>query len=210
QASKAQRYQEYSNRLKELRIGLGLREYGELSAQLDERTGVLDGLRAELEERAGRAAAWEADTQRLDQQLAELDDCLHRQEAALGRIREQIKTDEATLLHEGNLSVELEAELGRTRKRLSELTAWVASLNEAYTKAREEYLAADEQARGQRRDVRSHEETLAATVAGLAGLQRQAETDNADQLEQMRQAAQRQKDAHAAKAQPGQPRREPQ
>src|SRR5262249_57710209 len=83
----------------------------------------------------------------------------------------------------------------------SELTAWVASLKEAYTKAREEYLAADEQARGQRRDVRSHEEALAATVTGLAALQRQAETDKADQLEQIRQAAHRQNDAIAPKAQ---------
>src|SRR3954469_13618183 len=34
QAAKAQRYQEYSGRLKELRIGLGLQEYGEVARQL--------------------------------------------------------------------------------------------------------------------------------------------------------------------------------
>src|SRR5438132_1178054 len=34
QASKAPRYQEYSNRLKELRVGLGLREFDELAKQL--------------------------------------------------------------------------------------------------------------------------------------------------------------------------------
>src|SRR5439155_12547913 len=101
QASKAQRYQEYSDRLKELRIGLGLQEYREFTRQVDEQTAVLEQMRAELEERAARAAAWEADTQRLDQQLAELEEHLHAQEAALARIREQIKTDEATLGHEG-------------------------------------------------------------------------------------------------------------
>src|SRR5207248_4048178 len=74
QASKAQRYQEYNDRLKELRIGLGLQEYRQLTRQVDEQTAVLDQMRAELEERAVRATAWEADTQRLDRQLAELEE----------------------------------------------------------------------------------------------------------------------------------------
>src|SRR5262245_20944035 len=104
QASKAQRYQEYSARLKELRIGLGLQEYDQLSEQLRAQTEVLDGLRAELERHAAQASAGEAETQRLDSRLAELDELLHEQEALLGRTREQIKTDEATLVHEGNLS----------------------------------------------------------------------------------------------------------
>src|SRR5271166_381566 len=42
QAAKAQRYQEYSARLKELRVGLGLQEFGELTEALRGRTAVLD------------------------------------------------------------------------------------------------------------------------------------------------------------------------
>src|SRR5438874_1523638 len=45
QASKAQRYQEHSGRLKELRVGLGLQEYHELSEKLAAETAVLEGLR---------------------------------------------------------------------------------------------------------------------------------------------------------------------
>src|SRR5438552_2736164 len=55
QAAKAQRYQEYSGRLRELRIGLGLQEYHQLSEQLAAETAVLEGLRAALQERAARA-----------------------------------------------------------------------------------------------------------------------------------------------------------
>src|SRR5438128_5291567 len=80
QASKAQRYQEYSTRLKELRIGLGLQEYRQLSEQLAAQTEVLDRLRAALDERAAAAGASEAETERLDAQLAKLDDDLHQQE----------------------------------------------------------------------------------------------------------------------------------
>src|SRR5262249_36136856 len=47
QASKAQRYQEYTNRLKEMRIGLGLQEYHQLSEQLSAQAALLDEARAE-------------------------------------------------------------------------------------------------------------------------------------------------------------------
>src|SRR5207249_3837686 len=42
QAAKAQRYQEYSNRLKELRVALGLQEFHKLAEQLRAETAVLD------------------------------------------------------------------------------------------------------------------------------------------------------------------------
>src|SRR5437588_3549292 len=52
QAAKAQRYQEYSARLKELRLGLGLEEYHELTEKLAAETAVFDGLKAALEDRS--------------------------------------------------------------------------------------------------------------------------------------------------------------
>ncbi|HMC66968.1 MAG TPA: AAA family ATPase, partial [Gemmataceae bacterium] len=57
QASKAQRYQEYSSRLKELRVGLGLREYHELTQELDARVADLETLRAALAEGAAQTEA---------------------------------------------------------------------------------------------------------------------------------------------------------
>src|SRR5437763_3259695 len=50
QASKAQRYQEYSSRLKELRLGLGLQEYHQLDGHLQAETAILDDLRSRLAE----------------------------------------------------------------------------------------------------------------------------------------------------------------
>src|SRR6516165_4689415 len=55
QAAKAQRYQEYSQRLKQLRVSLSLREFGQLSERLDEETAVLDRMRAELAEQMAQA-----------------------------------------------------------------------------------------------------------------------------------------------------------
>src|SRR6516225_2504298 len=60
QASKAQRYQEYSSRLKELRVALGLQEFHQLAEQLQAEIAVLDNLRAGLEEQTQQAEAWES------------------------------------------------------------------------------------------------------------------------------------------------------
>src|SRR5437667_3874874 len=51
QAAKAQRHQEYSQRLQQLRVTLGLQEYHQLAERLTAESAVLDGLRAGLEEK---------------------------------------------------------------------------------------------------------------------------------------------------------------
>src|SRR5205807_7414512 len=111
QASKAQRYQEYSNRLKELRIALGLEEYRQMTARLEEELVVLEKLRAALNERTLQVEAWESETQKLEETLTGLDEGVHQQEAALANARQQIAAEETTLAHERSLSSELEADL---------------------------------------------------------------------------------------------------
>src|SRR5690349_11369038 len=71
QAAKAQRYKEYTDRLRALRLELGLREYHDLTEKLNAENQVLEGLRAELVQRAGRAAACEAESERLEILLAD-------------------------------------------------------------------------------------------------------------------------------------------
>src|SRR4029077_14271869 len=63
QASKAQRYQEYSNRLKELRVALGLEEYRQMTERLEEEPAVLEQLRAALEQRTAQVQSWDGETQ---------------------------------------------------------------------------------------------------------------------------------------------------
>src|SRR5947207_12129525 len=125
QASKAQRYQEYSARLKELRIALGLKEYQELARKLQTETEVLDQLNASLAERAAQTAAWEADMQRLEGVLSRLDDGLGAQEARLGEAREQIQAANTTLTHESSLAGELDVEVSKARVRQVELSGRV-------------------------------------------------------------------------------------
>ena len=65
QAAKAQRSQEYTARLKELRVALGLREYHRLTQTLDGKTNEFEALRAALRAETEQADAWERELARV-------------------------------------------------------------------------------------------------------------------------------------------------
>jgi chromosome segregation protein len=201
QAAKAQRYQEYSQRLQDLRIALGLEEFQQLSEQLTSETVVLDRLRAALAERAAQAEAWEADTRRLEEALARLDDAVREQEGLLATARQHIAAEEATLTHEWSLSADLEKDLAGTRVRMAELNARVAELAGSAARAADELRDAEAQANEQRGRLQTLEDALNAVNQGLADLQTQVQTDKAGHLELMRQAARLHNDAVSYQAQ---------
>src|SRR5215207_11057956 len=87
QAAKAQRYQEYTGRLRDLRLALGLREYRRLGEELSGVEAVLGELRGELAAAAARSADWTSDTQRLENELARLDAAAKADEAAVAQAR---------------------------------------------------------------------------------------------------------------------------
>src|SRR5262249_31857124 len=189
QAAKAQRYQEYSTRLKELRVAQGLDEYHQLAEKLREEMTVLEELKAGLEERSAQVEAWEANSRRLEETLGRLDEGVREQEAALANARQQIAAEETTLGHEWSLSANLETDLRTTRARMNELNVRVAALAQEAGRAAEELGAGETQGNDQRQQVRTLEDELGATVLRLAELQNQLQTDQAEHLEQMRQAA---------------------
>jgi chromosome segregation protein len=208
QAAKAQRYQEYSTRLKELRVALGLDEFHQLSERLQTEQAVLDGLHATLQEQTAQTETWEAEARQLEQALQRLDEAVHEQEVALAAARQQIATGEGTLTHEWTLSADLEADLARTRARLTELSSRVSTLAEARERAAGDLRVVEAQCEEQRSGVRLLEEELSAALLRLAELQTHVKTDKEDHLEQMRQAARLQNDVVSFKAQVDNLRRE--
>jgi chromosome segregation protein len=208
QASKAQRYQEYSNRLKELRVALGLEEYHQLTQRLDAEAVVLEGLRTGLQERSDQAEAWEADTRRLEESLGQLEDKVRHHEATLANARQQIAAEETTLGHEWSLTGDLETDLASTRARLTELSARVTSLVRAAASALEELEGAEVQGQKQRGIVKALDEQLAEATARLAELQAQIQADQVEHLEQVRQASRLHNDAVTSHAQINTLRRE--
>ncbi len=200
QAAKAQRYQEHSARLKELRIALGLQDYAEVAGQLQAETAILDGLRVGLDEQSARAAAWEQETAQLEAALRTTEEAAHQQESILANARQQIASEEITQGHEAALTADLEAELGGTRLRLAELDSRVAALAEIAAQTANELQGAEARSEEQRRGVRAIEDELQRVVLRLGVLQRQVEAEKKQHFEQMRHEGQLKNDAVSSKA----------
>jgi chromosome segregation protein len=201
QAAKAQRYQEYSNRLKELRVALGLEEYHQITQRLQEETEVLERLRTAVLQRSAQVEASESETRRIEELLTGLDLASHQQDTMLAQARQQIAAEETTLNHERSLSEELEIDLAATRTRLSELNERVAALTAAVSRAAADSRGAETEVREQQQQVDAFESGLQDAIRRLAELHRQTQADQADHLEHMRQAARLQNDMVSHKAQ---------
>jgi chromosome segregation protein len=200
QASKAQRYQEHSERLKQLRLGLGLHEFQQLAVQLETESAVLERLRAELTEKEAQSRSWDEQVRQLEQALQQLDGAVHECEDQQAVARQQIAAEEATAAHEASLSEDLAKDVVRTRASLSESSARVAALADAAARAAEEWHACELQCQTQREAVLCLETNLKAVDNRLAELHAQIEADKNEHLEQMRQAARLQNDAVSHKA----------
>ncbi len=201
QAAKAQRSQEYTARLKELRVALGLREYHRLTQTLDGKTSEFEALRAALRAETEQADAWERELRELEEALARLDAAVREQEAFLSAARQQITADETRLAHGRTQADDLEGELSRTRRLLAELTTHTATLSAAVGEAGREVKAAESEAAVQRGEVQRLEEELKGLDSRLLGLREQVRLEKDEHLECMRQAARLQNDAVSYRAQ---------
>jgi len=200
QASKAERYHEYSTRLKKLRIGLGLLEYGKINERLEVEEKLLQGLRGELDQRAARAGACEAEAERLEMHLADLEDELRERESGLAQIVQQIKTEQTTRAHEDALTVDLETELSTTRKRCAALTGRVRLLARAAVECVAELTGIEGEANAKQQEVALLDHDLRETLKQLQAVQERAAREKAEHLELMRRAAHLQNDAVATRA----------
>ncbi|GIW82819.1 MAG: chromosome partition protein Smc [Gemmatales bacterium] len=201
QAAKAQRYQEYSNELKELRLALGLRDFHFLTKQLDAQTAVLEALRAELNDRSLQAQNWESESRRLDESLLEIEQLAHEQESLLAGARERIASEETTWTHEWGLSSKLEADMMRMRRHLTDLSTRVASLAESARHSQQELEQGEALGQEKQRVVDELEKALGELDRRLAELQQQLQQDQSQHLEKMREAARLHNDAVSFKAQ---------
>ncbi len=200
QAAKAQRHQEHSGRLRELRVGLGLQDFQALAGRLAAETALFDEMRVALQEDMARAEGEEQRLAQLEQELARLDGAVREQEGLLADAQQRIAADGTTLAHEAELSAEVEADLERARAQLAGLTLRVKALSGAAEEAGRDLREAEAGAAQKETAARTLEEELGATARRLEALQEQLKIDKEGQLELMRQAGQLQNDVVTFKA----------
>jgi len=170
QASKAQKYKEYSDRLKELRVGLGAKEYRDLSAALAAEEAAL----AELTAAAGGSAAWAEELDRtaraLDAAVTATEAELRRQEAALADARQRIAGFEAGAKHDRAAAAEHEAEVLRVAKARADIAARLKAIEAELAKATAAAQAADAAFEAETHTAEAATAALAAATTRAADL----------------------------------------
>jgi chromosome segregation protein len=201
QAAKAQRFQEYTTRLRELRVGLGLSEYHVLNNALSERSSSLETLRSALQVHLADADARDRELAVLEASLARFDTSIREQEAELAAARQQIAAGKTTLGHEWALAEDLQNDLTHKRRQLVSLSLHVQTLAAATEQAASELGAAETLERSARQEVEVHERGLSGSDARLTALQDQMQREKGEHQEQMRHSARLQNDVVSYKAQ---------
>ncbi len=201
QAAKAQRYQEYTGRLKDLRVGLGLREFHQLHQRLTTQTAELEQIRAALREQTESADAGERELIRLEEELARLDLTIRDQESILADARQQIAAEEARVDSERATAEELEHELNQARQRLAALAIQAGELAESLIRARDESQMVEGYCQEQRQSADQRTGELARLEKQLAELHIAVDQEQARHMDQVGVAARLHNDALGYKTQ---------
>jgi chromosome segregation protein len=189
QASKAQRYQEYAARLRDLRVGLAVREFRELADTLDREGRVLTDLRAAVSGVAEKEKTGEDQARRLDDTLAAVEGELRTHEAALGRARQEIAGNEAAAKAERPTVERAEADLLRLGKQRVDLGHRTRRVHDDLARTADdlavvERAAADEQARASAAAA-----ALAGVTARIASLLKNTQADRNRLVELAKEAS---------------------
>jgi chromosome segregation protein len=190
QAAKAQKYQEYHARLRELRIGLGLREYAEIAAKLAEHEELLRQLQADTAEAAAKTETGEAEARKLDWELARTEDALRVQEKRLGEARQQIAAQDAVVKSGREQLRELAAELLRIGKQRADLGQRIRGLETDTAKAVADAADAAQHVTAMQARADAAAAALNVVAATIAELTRQTQEDRDRQFDYVNRAAQ--------------------
>src|SRR5262249_38052951 len=149
-AEKARRFQEHSGRLRELRVGLGLREFHDQTGKLTAESDRLEALRTEMSAAQMQVAVWEDEAKQLEASAAQADAEVAAAHEGLSEVRRRIATFHERQANESAKAIDVEAETAAARRRAIELEQMVRTLAESADRARGEVGQAEAEA-GERR-----------------------------------------------------------
>ena len=130
QASKAKRYQEYADRLQQLRTQVALADWRTLGEQVAAADRDVDQLRTEAIQFSAQAEAAEALAIELEKKLADTDDAIRGRESQIFHNRERIIALESRADHERTRCKELEEQIARDRRHLASMSMRAGDLEQ--------------------------------------------------------------------------------
>lgn len=195
QAAKAERHQEYTARLKELRVALATREVSQLNRQLAEVESALAESRAGLDDVTTRTESGEAELRKLDWEVSRTVESIRHHEAKLAEAKQAISTYETIANNERSNADTANAERLRLLKQQYELALRLKK-HEADIAAISEQLAhATESASQANRQVEELAGQLNQGQKHVAELQKRQQADRDLQFEVVSRSARFHSDA---------------
>lgn len=201
QASKAQKCKEYNDRLRELRIGLGTREYRELTAALEVEERQLIELQSEVAGANRRTGELERTLRELDREVTRSEDGLRHQEGRLAEARQQIAGFDATLKHERSATAGYEAELLKLGRQRAELGYRTKTIEADVARAAAETAAAEVRLQNERQTADLAAANLATAVERAIEIDRAMSADRDRQFQLVSEASAARSTATASLAQ---------
>jgi chromosome segregation protein len=190
QASKAQRYREYSDRLQQLRTQVGLTDWRRLSEKLAASEQELAGLREQTGVLNAEAATQESRVQELEQTADQAAELLRSFESQLARQREQISTRESTIESERSRDRDFGDEILRHRQQLRAMTGRVGDLQAHLRDIVAAVNGAEAEFAAIRERLRTQERAAHDVADEWERLRRANEARRAQYVEQMRATTQ--------------------
>jgi len=208
QAAKAQRYQEYADRLKFLRVAVGRREYEALSGQLFEVESTLSTARQHLAAAVAEAAARDGAARELDAAIDAAAAEARSVEAGVANAKARRVAAEADARHADARAAQLHADRARADHRRAELARRRAELESAAAAAAAAVADAVAVCTEEDRAAAEADERQRDLAAATAAIRADLHTAQAEHLERLREAARWQNEATSAGAQAEQLQRE--
>lgn len=177
QASKAQKCKEYSDRLRELRIGLGTREYRQLNSTLNDERQLLQQFQTEVTGVNRRTSELERTLRDLDKEVMRSEDGLRHQEGRLAEARQQIAGFDVSMKHERTATASLEGEHLKLGKQRAELGYRIKTIETDATRAAGEAAAAETHLKNERQIADGAAAKLEAIASRVVEIDREINAD---------------------------------
>ena len=128
QASKARRFKEYNDRLRELRTHVSLVDWRRYSAELESFQAELESIRGQQDGARTRLADDERELEEIESKAGGLEQTHRSVESAATNVRQALAGHAATIHHESQRLDELAHEFGRYRRQRQAMTARAGDL----------------------------------------------------------------------------------
>ncbi len=189
QATKAQRYKEYTDRLRQLRTEVGLVDWRIYTDRLREQEDQLRSIEQRARVVQAQLEAAEREAREREEEGQQLSEALHDAETQVSGLRQEIAGHQTTVQHESLRQADLEQEIQHYRRQCLAMETRTQELEQQLERARsllEEVEQSDAEIRG--RLLRSERE-LGTSTDQLAALRRNRELRREEHAVQLRQSS---------------------